>query len=38
MIDGRKHVDGGLIANAPDAVLLAEGSELSGAAIEECIF
>lgn len=35
-INGRKHVDGGLVANAPDALLLAEAMRAFGCSIEEC--
>ena len=35
-IDDRPHVDGGLIANAPDAVLLSEAMRRFGASLDEC--
>jgi len=35
-IGGRNHVDAGLIANAPDMLLLTEAMRLYGSSIEEC--
>lgn len=35
-VDGRNYVDGGLVANAPDALLLTEAMRLFGSSIEEC--
>ena len=36
VIDGRNYVDGGLIANAPDAVLLGEARRVFGCSLAEC--
>lgn len=35
-IDGRNHVDGGLIANAPDVILLTEAMRRFGCGLDEC--